>query len=141
MTEDAATPATNSEPPAAKSRVWLVVAVAACMVCLVWGAFYLGERRSSHKLDAFAQCLAAKQTKMYGLFWCPHCAEQKKMFGASFEYVPYIECGVHGSHGEEAVCRQAGIRDFPTWQFADGSRVIGTQPLTLLSAKTGCSLP
>jgi len=46
-------------------------------------AFFLAcERQVDH--DAFAKCLASRQVTMYGLYWCEHCAEQKKMFGLHF---------------------------------------------------------
>ena len=102
---------------------------------------YLGLRKRGNRLDAFAKCLAAKQVKMYGAYWCPHCAEQKEMFESSFQYVPYVECGVPGSREEAPSCKDAGIKHFPTWQFADGERREGTQPLAALGTKTGCSLP
>jgi glutaredoxin len=102
---------------------------------------YLGLRKRGHRLDAFAQCLAVKQVKMYGAYWCPHCAEQKEMFESSFPYVPYVECGVPGSREEAPVCKDAGVKHFPTWQFADGERREGTQPLPALATKTGCGLP
>ena len=102
---------------------------------------YLGLRKRGHRLDAFAQCLAVKQVKMYGAYWCPHCAEQKEMFESSFQYVPYVECGVPGSREEAPVCKDAGVKHFPTWQFADGERREGTQPLPALATKTGCGLP
>jgi glutaredoxin len=104
------------------------------------GAYYLGRRKRSRRLDVFAQCLTAKQARMYGLSWCPHCAEQKEMFGSSFQYISYVECGTK-AHDEEASCMQAGIKHFPTWQFASGWRQEGTLSLQLLSDKTGCSLP
>src|SRR5450631_2394529 len=85
-------------------------------------------------IDAFAQCLAAKQAKMYGAYWCPHCADQKEMFESSFQYVAYVECGVPGSRDEAQVCKDAGIKHFPTWQFADGESREGTQPLQSLGA-------
>ena len=49
---------------------------------LLAGAFIAGRYYRNHKYDSFAQCLATKQAKMYGLYWCPHCVEQKEMFGA-----------------------------------------------------------
>src|ERR1700693_4862358 len=104
-------------------------------------AIYLGWRNLASRCDSFAKCLAAKQAKMYGAYWCPHCAEQKEMFESSFQYVPYVECGITGSRDEAPVCKDAGIKHFPTWQFADGERREGTQPLPALSTKTGCSLP
>jgi hypothetical protein len=119
--------------PKIVSVVLIIVAFAAVI--------YLGLRKRGSRLDAFAQCLAAKQAKMYGAYWCPHCADQNEMFESSFQYVPYVECGVPGSREEAQVCKDAGIKHFPTWQFAGGESREGTQPLQSLGAKTGCSLP
>jgi glutaredoxin len=114
-------------------------------VLLIVAAFavviYLGLRKRGNRLDAFAKCLASKPTKMYGAYWCPHCADQKEMFESSFQYVPYVECGVPGSRDEAQVCKDAGIKHFPTWEFAGGDRQEGTLALPALGAKTGCSLP
>ncbi len=104
-------------------------------------AYYFIRQRQTSRLDAFAQCLTAKQAKMYGAFWCPHCEDQKEKFGSSFQYAPYVECGIKGSKGIEPVCTQAGIKQFPTWVFADGTRVIGPHELDFLAGATGCSLP
>ena len=39
---------------------------------------------------------------------------KKEEFGASFEYVPYVECGVKGDLRAEAqVCKDADIKHFP----------------------------
>ena len=79
---------------------------------------------------------------MYGAFWCPHCLEQKEAFADSFEYVNYIECGVKGDHkGQTQACKDAGIVEYPTWEFLDQSRVKGKQTFPFLSEKTGCPLP
>jgi len=89
-------------------------------------AFFLAcERQVDH--DAFAKCLASRQVTMYGLYWCEHCAEQKKMFGPSFQYISYVECGIKGSRAEEPACIQAGAKNFPTWKFPDGSLVEGVR--------------
>ena len=79
---------------------------------------------------------------MYGAYWCPHCADQKALFSASFEYVPYIECGIQGDTTKiQQVCTDAGIKHFPTWQFPPmGERVEGAIPLDDLSLRTGCPL-
>ncbi|MGH9504725.1 MAG: hypothetical protein ACRD20_17875 [Terriglobales bacterium] len=117
------------------------IVVAVLIVAAFAAVIYLGLRKRSSRLDAFAKCLAAKQVKMYGAYWCPHCVDQKEMFGSSFQYVPYVECGVPGSRDEGAICKDAGIKHFPTWQFADGKRQEGTQSLPMLANRTGCSLP
>ena len=118
----------------AKPLVALVlIGLAAGLVCAP-----ACTRAANH--DAFAQCLATKQVAMYGLYWCDHCAEQKKMFGSSFQHITYVECGIKGSRAEEPACIQAGVKNFPTWKFSDGSMVEGIKPLEFLSEKSGCSL-
>ncbi len=125
----------------AKSSLARKLVIAGLIVAAFAAVIYLGMRKRGNRLDAFAKCLAAKQAKMYGAYWCPHCAEQKDMFESSFQYVPYVECGVPGSRDEAPFCKDAGVKHFPTWQFADGERREGTQPLQALGAKTGCGVP
>src|SRR5580693_4384690 len=91
----------------------LVIGLVIFSLFAIW-AFWL-RRRHPANYDALAQCLAAKKVKMYGLYWCTHCADQKSLFGSSFKYVPYIECGVKGSRQEEPECIRAKIKYFPTW--------------------------
>jgi hypothetical protein len=116
---------------------------------LIWGgivvlfvaAYAAGWEYKNHRYDGFAKCLASKQAKMYGLYWCPHCAEQKEMFGKAFQYVPYTECAIKGSHELAPRCQAAGVKLFPSWQFGANPPVEGVFPLQELSDKTGCSLP
>src|SRR3954464_262247 len=88
------------------------------VLILVAGAFLGGRYYRNHKYDSFAKCLAVQQAKMYGLYWCPHCVEQKEMFGAAFRYVPYQECAIKDKPGEmPPACKAAGVKLFPSWQF------------------------
>jgi hypothetical protein len=125
----------------AKPGLLRKIGIALLIVAGFAGAYYLGLRKRTLRLNAFAQCLAGKQAKMYGAYWCPHCAEQKEMLGASFQYVPYVECGILGSREESEACIQVGVKHFPTWQFANGELREGTLSLQTLSEKTGCGLP
>jgi hypothetical protein len=104
-------------------------------------AYYLGNR-SQHRHDAFARCLTERGVKMYGAWWCPHCVEQKEKFGASFEYAPYVECGIKGqTQGQSQVCKDENVKHYPTWQFPPtGERVERIFSLDELSDRTGCSL-
>ena len=130
------------EEEAPKPGRWKKKIITAVLVMAAFGAaYYLGFRKRTSRLDSFAQCVG-KETKMYGLYWCTHCAEQKELFGSSFQYVPYIECGIPGqARGETESCRAAGVKQFPTWEFASKERHEGVLPLTALAEKTGCSLP
>jgi hypothetical protein len=108
---------------------------------LLAAAYYAGWQHKNHKYDAFAQCLATKQVKMYGLYWCPHCLEQKAMFGQSFHYVPYVECAIKGSSELAPECKVAGAKLFPSWQFGMDPPKEGILSMETLSDKTGCGLP
>lgn len=111
-------------------------------VLLLFALAYLAGWFYNHRYDGFAKCLASKQAKMYGLYWCPHCADQKRMFGASFHYVPYVECAIKGAPHELAPeCKAAGVKLFPSWQFGANPPKEGVLSLQELSDKTGCGLP
>jgi hypothetical protein len=120
-----------------RRALWAVGIVAAFGL-----AYYLGER-TQHKYDGFARCLTDRGVKMYGAWWCSHCQEQKEAFEKSFEYVPYVECGVKGDvHAETQVCKDENINHFPTWQFPPtGERVERVFTLEALRDRTGCALP
>jgi len=111
------------------------------IVVLLAGAYLAGWYYKNHRYDGFAKCLASKQAKMYGLYWCSHCAEQKEMFGASFRYIPYVECATKGSKELNVECKVAGVKLFPSWQFGMDPPKEGVLSLEALSDKTGCSLP
>jgi hypothetical protein len=111
------------------------------VVVLLAAAFIAGRHYRNHKYDSFAKCMASKQAKMYGLYWCPHCIEQKEMFGDAFHYVPYVECAIKGSSELATECKIAGVKLFPSWQFGSEPPKEGVLSLDALSDKTGCALP
>lgn len=127
-----------SGPDGAKTKKVLTYGV---VLVLLAGAFLGGRYYRNHKYDSFAKCLASRQAKMYGLYWCPHCIEQKQMFGDAFHYVPYVECAIKGSREEATECKVAGVKLFPSWQFGTEPPKEGVLSLEALRDKTGCSLP
>mgnify|MGYP001559183456 CR=1 FL=1 len=90
--------------------------------------------------DAFAQCLTEKGAVFYGAFWCPHCQAQKKMFGPSAKLLPYVECSALDGKTQTPICIEKNITSYPTWEFADGSRLSGEVSLETLAEKTSCEL-
>jgi hypothetical protein len=112
------------------------------VLALFVGAYLAGRYYKNHKYDSFAKCLASKNARMYGLYWCPHCADQKREFGASFRYVPYVECASQDDpHQLTDACKAAGVKLFPSWQFGADPPREGVLSLQDLSQRTGCSLP
>jgi len=91
--------------------------------------------------DALAQCLTDKGVKMYGAWYCPHCAAQKEAFGTAFHKVTYVECADTNTKAELQVCKDAGITGYPTWVFPDGTRLEGERRLTELASTSDCAPP
>jgi thiol-disulfide isomerase/thioredoxin len=91
------------------------------------------------KYDSFAQCLTESGAKMYAAFWCPHCQEQKAMFGRSANKLPYIECSLP-DRKQTQICIDNKIESYPTWIFADGTRRSGRLSFEQLSEITSCQL-
>lgn len=99
-----------------------------------------GQEVDNPKLAEFAQCLTDRGVKMYGAVWCSHCAAQKKEFGTAWKNINYIECDANTNKESAIVCVEQKIEGFPTWEFADGERLMGEQSFEDLAAKTGCEL-
>lgn len=87
-----------------------------------------------------ARHLTATGVKFYGAYWCPHCIDQKEMFGKAAIELPYIECDGRSPVGKPAVCAAAKIRAFPTWDIAD-KRYEGVLPLEDLARLSGYAPP
>ncbi|PSB30910.1 vitamin K epoxide reductase family protein [Chlorogloea sp. CCALA 695] len=86
---------------------------------------------------ALAKHLKQVEAKMYGAFWCPHCHEQKQLFGQeASQSINYIECDPKGKKPQPELCEAAKIESFPTWKIK-GKSVSGTQSLEELAAMSG----
>ena len=94
------------------------------------------------KTDALATCLSEKGVKEYGAFWCPNCANQKKLFGDNFSIIMntgvYVECDPRGENEQAELCIGKKIEKYPTWEFKNGEVIIGIMQLQELAAKAGC---
>lgn len=66
---------------------------------------------------ALAQHLAATGSAMYGAYWCPHCADQKAIFGDAVDQLPYVECAADGENAQPDLCSAKGIQAYPTWEI------------------------
>ncbi len=119
-----------------KTIVIIIVVAVILAGLLLW----VNQPWQTGQFDEFAKCLGEKGTVFYGAFWCPHCQNQKKMFGKSAKYLPYVECSTPDGSSQLADCKNKNIESYPTWEFTDGSRLTGQISLAQLSEKTGCQL-
>jgi len=70
-------------------------------------------------LKALAVHLRDSGARFYGTYWCPVCQQQKALFEASADRLPYIECTPSGRSGpSNLACVANEIREYPTWIIA-----------------------
>jgi uncharacterized membrane protein/glutaredoxin len=81
---------------------------------------------------ALARHLREQGAVMYGAYWCPHCTEQKALFGDAAKDIPYVECAKDAVNGRPDLCEQAGVKSFPTWIMGTERRE-GVQSLSALA--------
>jgi glutaredoxin len=89
-----------------------------------------------------AEHLKAIDARMYGAWWCPHCHDQKQLFGNQAAKVfPYVECDAEGKRPQVEVCRsKSEVTGFPTWEI-NGKFYSGTQSLAKLAELSGYTGP
>lgn len=90
------------------------------------------------KYAELAKCLTKEGVKFYGAFWCPHCQEQKAIFGDDMRYVTYIECDARDPKGKPEQCAEAKIDRYPSWFFPGQGVETGLHQPEALAKKAGC---
>ena len=113
----------------------LGAAAVATIVLHLHYAGYLGKAPGPEDpwIRNLAEHLARSEAKFYGASWCPHCIDQKHLFGSSEKRIPYVECSPGGPKAPQAqACKDKGIQSYPTW-IINGQRYTGVQPLDTLA--------
>ncbi len=88
-------------------------------------------------LKALAIHLRDSGARFYGAYWCPPCQEQKALFEASVDRLPYVECTPDGRRGTaNFACIANDIIDYPTWTIG-GRRLTGVVSVAELAAASG----
>ncbi len=104
------------------------------LLAVAAAAYLLYPREpAAGEYDSLAKCITAKGISMAGTETCPHCKEQKKTLGTSFEYIDYHNCDV-----EPNWCNSKKVMYYPSWILANGKVVSGTQSIEQLKELTGC---
>ena len=88
---------------------------------------------STPEAIALAEHLSGSGAAMYSAYWCPHCHEQKELFGKqATAKLKVIECAPDGRNSQKALCDSKKIEGFPTWEI-DGKLEVGVKPLAKLA--------
>jgi uncharacterized membrane protein/glutaredoxin len=136
-------------PPEMAHRSWVRLftpraALAAVAILLLHANYVAPDATPSGPEDPATRALAEHLTEQgvlfYGASWCPHCQEQKRLFGNSASRLPYIECSPAGPNTPQAPsCNSAGVRSYPTW-IINGRAFVGeVMSLAQLANATGFS--
>lgn len=92
---------------------------------------------STPEAIALAEHLSDRGVVMYSAWWCPHCNDQKQLFGReAVEQLTIIECAADGRDNQKELCDSKGIQGFPSWEI-DGVLEAGVKPLGQLAERSG----
>ena len=92
---------------------------------------------SSSQKVKFAKFLSENNIKMYSAYWCPHCHDQKQLFGeTAVKELTVIECAQDGKDNQYQLCQEKQIEGFPSWEIND-KIYSGVMDLNDLSIMTG----
>ena len=116
-----------------KNTIAIIIGIVLAISIGAWLLY--PAKKVEGQLDGFAECLANAGLTMYGAEWCSHCQNEKRAFGSSFNFVPYVECP-----DKPKECLDKGVDAYPTWIFRDGKKLVGEQGLEKLSQESGCVL-
>ena len=86
---------------------------------------------------ALADKLTASGAVMYTAYWCPHCHEQKELFGKeATARLKVVECAPDGQNSQAELCQTKKIDGYPTWEI-NGTLDSGVKPLQKLANLVG----
>ncbi|MGB0561930.1 MAG: hypothetical protein ACPGVO_09010 [Spirulinaceae cyanobacterium] len=95
--------------------------------------------------EALIEHLQSINARMYGAYWCPHCHEQRALFGESesgeddrlVDAEIYVECAKGGpTRATPWLCQLYRIRAYPTW-IIEGEDYVGVHSLAELAEISG----
>jgi len=96
---------------------------------------------SSQEKINFAKYLSNNNIVMYSAYWCPHCNDQKQLFGKkAVEELIIIECAKDGKNNKYKLCQDKGIEGFPSWEI-NNEVYSGTRSLRELAQMTNYEGP
>ncbi len=91
---------------------------------------------SSKQKINFAKFLRDNNVVMYSAYWCPHCNDQKQLFGKkAVDELLIVECAKDGKDNNYKLCQEKEIEGFPSWEI-NNQILSGTISLNELAEMT-----
>ncbi|MFM2079446.1 MAG: hypothetical protein RLZZ589_1217 [Cyanobacteriota bacterium] len=99
------------------------------------------QAASSPAKVALAEHLTAAGARIYTAWWCPHCHDQKELFGKeATAKLTVIECAPDGRNSQKDLCEARKVQGYPTWEI-NGQLDSGVKPLAELARLSGYTGP
>ena len=74
--------------------------------------------KSSNSATELAEHLSQIGGVQYSAYWCPHCHDQKEMFGQeAASKLNIVECAKDGQNNQHSLCEAKGIDGYPSWEL------------------------
>lgn len=118
-----------------RSTLTIIIAAIAVFGALILAAVLRNTLPSQY--DDLAACITDKGGVVYEAYWCSACAAQKELLGSSVRKLDQVECSSPGSQSFD-LCPD--ITNTPTWERADGERLLGVREPVELAEFYGCEL-
>ena len=94
------------------------------------------QTENKEHAEKLAKYLNQQGMVLYGAYWCPHCKDQKALFGDAAQFLDYVECDAKGEGANPDECLAKGIESYPTWIYKD-KKYLGSQSLEELAKIVG----
>ncbi len=99
------------------------------------------ETISNSSSIALAKHLSSKNIILYNAWWCPHCHDQKELFGKeAASNLLLVECAPDGQNSKTELCKTKEITGFPSWEI-NGKIESGVKSLNELAEISGYQGP
>lgn len=131
--EDKVEKADKKDKKNGKSIMNLVVFALIIVAFMSFIVYSVVSKSGGESPDKVAQCLSEKGAILYASQYCPHCQEQKKLFGNAISKIEMVECS-----SQIERCQEAGITAYPTWVI-NGRKFLGTKDMKTLYDIADCS--
>ena len=132
----------------------LILSLIIILGSLIWSSQVEGNGSSSNNINQLgvppvvinssnkskielAEYLTSKGVVMYNAYWCPHCHDQKELFGKEASAkLNLVECAADGLNNQRDLCLEKDIKGFPSWEI-NGTIDSGVKSLEELAKITG----
>ena len=112
----------------------IIISTIILLVSLIWSSYVDPDKKgivpknensaaivssiSSASANQLAEHLNKIGAVKYSAYWCPHCHDQRELFGKeASSKLNIIECAEDGKNNQSELCKAKGINGFPSWEI------------------------